>query len=402
MKRLQIVAAVLAIAVMGLVGCTTIPTEYREPAPLAAETRSALNLRVHDRVWTLVRDNYFDEKFRGVDWIGLREKHRTEAAAAPDDTALYRVLGRLCAELKQSHLAALPPRTVHEKATEHRAAAGLRWLNLEDKRVVTDVIPGGAAAEAGVQPGWLIQTRDGRAIDELEIFVSKLGQPVGFTFLDLNESVVALTLEPRLLDFERQITRELPGGYRYVRFDRFTLASLRWLSAELKTHRTAPGVIIDLRQNPGGNVAANQMAVEEFFDQPKPVAMGRFVRRGGKASETNGFGLFSAHYAGKVMILIGPGSASASEIFAHVMQQEKRATVVGRRSAGAVIVSRFYRLPGGGQLQVPIQDYVGRDGLRLEGRGVTPDIVVPAPTIADWRVGRDVDLEAVRDAGALR
>lgn len=402
MKRARMMMLVLAAVALGLAGCATIPTEYREPAPFAAETRSALNLRVHDRVWALVRDKYFDEKFRGVDWFGLREKYRTEAAAAPDDTALYRVLGALCAELKQSHLAALPPRTVHEKDTERRAAVGLRWLNLDGKRVVTDVIPGGSAAEAGVQPGWLIQTRNGRDIDEREIFVSRLGQPVGFSFLDLDERVVTLNLEPRLLDFERQVARELPGGYRYLRFDRFSLASLRWLSAELKAHRAAPGVVIDLRQNPGGNIAANQMAVEEFFGQSKPVAMGRFVRRGGKESETNGFALFSAHYMGRVVILIGPGSASASEIFAHVMQQEKRATVVGRRSAGAVIVSLFYDLPGGGQLQVPIQDYVGRDGLRLEGRGVTPDIVVPVPKIADWRAARDVDLEAALDAGALR
>lgn len=398
MKPLRFVAGALVVAVLFLAGCATAPTEYREPPPLAAETRSALNLRVHDRVWELVRDKYFDAKFRGVDWVGLRAKYRTEASAAPDDTTLYRVLGRLCAELKQSHLMPLPPRTVHEKDTEHRAAVGLRWLNLDGNRVVTDVIPGGAAAEAGVQPGWLIQTRDGKAIDEREIFVSKLGQPVAFTFRDLDERVVALTLEPRLLDFERQIARDLPGGYRYLRFDRFSLASLRWLSAELKAHRAAPGVVIDLRQNPGGNVAANQMAVEEFFDQSKAVPMGRFVRRSGKERETRGFALFSAHYTGKVMILIGPGSASASEIFAHVMQDEKRATVVGRRSAGAVIVSRFYDLPGGGQLQVPIQDYVGRDGLRLEGRGVTPDIVVPAPTIADWRAARDVDLEAALSA----
>jgi carboxyl-terminal processing protease len=122
--------------------------------------------------------------------------------------------------------------------------------------------------------------------------------------------------------------------------------------------------------------------------------MGQFVQRSGKVRETKGIALFSARYAGRVVVLIGPGSASASEIFAHVLQQQKRATVVGRRSAGAVIVSRFYRLPGGGRLQVPIQDYVGVDGQRLEGRGVTPDVVVPAPTFADWRAGRDPELEA--------
>jgi carboxyl-terminal processing protease len=151
---------------------------------------------------------------------------------------------------------------------------------------------------------------------------------------------------------------------------------------------------VDLRQNPGGTVAANSMAVQEFFDRREPVPMGRFVRRDGKERESSGFALLSARYAGRVAVLIGPGSASASEIFAHVMKNEKRATVIGRRTAGAVIVSRFYGLPGGGRLQIPIQDYIGVDGERLEGRGVEPDVAVPAATLADWRAGRDPELEA--------
>ena len=385
--------AALAVTLLLLAGgCVTAPTEYREPPPLAVESRTALNLRVHDRVWELVRDKYFDDKFRGVDWLAMKGKYRDDAAAAPDDTALYRVLARLCAELKQSHLAALPPRTVHEKDTEHRAAVGLRWQNLGGNRIVTDVIPGGAAAAAGVKTGWILLARNGRPIDERDIFVSKLGQPVAFTFRDLEERTVELTLEPRLLDFERLVARDLPGGFRYLRFDRFSRESMHWLSDQLKAHRSAPGVVIDLRQNPGGNTFVNFVAVEEFFDRRVP--MGRFVQRNGRTRETHGIALFSARYAGRVAILMGPGSASASEIFAHVLQTEKRGIVVGRRSAGAVIVSRFYDLPGGGQLQVPIQDYVGLDGQRLEGRGVVPDVEVGAPNAADWRAGRDVDLEA--------
>lgn len=393
MKRPHRVWANCSAALLLFVaGCATVPTEYREPPPLKSESRTALNLRVHDRAWQLVNDKYFDGKFRGVDWPAMKEKYRAEAAAAPDDTALYRVLAKLCAELKQSHLTALPPRTVHEKDTEHRAAIGLRWLNIEGKRIVTDIVPGGAAADAGVKTGWLIVSREGRPIDEREIFVTKLGRPVSFGFLDLEDRPVALTLEPRLLDFDRLIAHDLPGGFRYLRFDRFSMENLRWLSAELKTHRTAPGVVVDLRANPGGNTVANMMVIQEFFDRRVPT--GQFIRRDGRTRETHGLALFAARYPGRVAILLGPGSASASEIFAHVLQAEKRAIVVGRRSAGAVIVSRFYDLPGGGQLQVPIQDYAGRDGLRLEGRGVAPDVEVAAPKAADWRAGRDVDLEA--------
>jgi len=79
------------------------------------------------------------------------------------------------------------------------------------------------------------------------------------------------------------------------------------------------------------------------------------------------------------------------------MQQHRRATIIGRRTAGAVIVSRDYPLPGGGRLQVPVTDYVGNDGQRLEGRGVTPDLVRPALTLAELRGRKDPDLaEAVQ------
>ena len=391
--RLRQIAA-LAAAVLGLAGCATIPTEYREPAALAAEARATLNLRVYDRAWELVNEKYFDREFLGVDWVAMRGKYRTEAQAGPDDAALYRVLQKLCAELPQSHLSPLAPRDVHEMSSDHQAAVGLRWARIEGQFVVTDVLPDGAAAIAGVQVGWIGRSRDGRPINPQERRISRLGQPVTFEFGDQQDRLVTMTLEPRLLDFDRQVARELPGGFRYLRFDSFSFANLRWLSAELKAHRAAPGVVVDLRQNLGGMVAANSMAVQEFFDRREPVPMGRFVRRDGKERESSGFALLSARYAGRVAVLIGPGSASASEIFAHVMKNEKRATVIGRRTAGAVIVSRFYGLPGGGRLQIPIQDYIGVDGERLEGRGVEPDVAVPAATLADWRAGRDPELEA--------
>ena len=399
--RLRQIAA-LAAAVFGLAGCATIPTEYREPAALAAEARATLNLRVYDRAWELVNEKYFDREFLGVDWVAMRGKYRTGAQAAPDDAALYRVLQKLCAELPQSHLSPLAPRDVHEMSSDHQAAVGLRWARIEGQFVVTDVLPDGAAAMAGVQVGWIGRSRDGRPINPQERSISRLGQPVTFEFLDQQDRLVTMTLEPRLLDFDRQVARELPGGFRYLRFDSFSFANLRWLSAELKAHRGAPGVVVDLRQNPGGTVAANSMAVQEFFDRREPVPMGRFVRRDGKERESSGFALLSARYAGRVAVLIGPGSASASEIFAHVMKNEKRATVIGRRTAGAVIVSRFYGLPGGGRLQIPIQDYIGVDGERLEGRGVEPDVAVPAATLADWRAGRDPELEtALAELGKL-
>jgi carboxyl-terminal processing protease len=203
-----------------------------------------------------------------------------------------------------------------------------------------------------------------------------------------------LTLTPQLIDFTVCESRTLAGGIRYLRFDEFDRASLHWLSTRLKSDPPPAGVIVDLRSNLGGDVLALSVAIAEFF--PGRVTEGRQITRRGFAREDHSLPWLSARYAGPVVILIGPGTASAAEIFSHVLQFHHRARLIGRRTAGAVIISRLYGLPGGGQLQVPVTDYVGLDGQRLEGRGVTPDVVLPLPDISDLRTGRDPDLEAAR------
>jgi len=94
-----------------------------------------------------------------------------------------------------------------------------------------------------------------------------------------------------------------------------------------------------------------------------------------------------------VVVLVDRGTASAAEIFAAVMQDHGRATVLGRPTAGAVLASWSYELADGGQLQLSREDYLAPKGRRLEGRGVEPDQTVPR-TLADLRAGRDRDIEA--------
>lgn len=378
--------------VFGASGCATVPTEYREPPPLAAEERTALNAEVFDRAWELVDENYFDASFRGVDWAAMRGRYRPDAVRAKNDEELYGVLNAMAAELKESHLVALSPRRAHERRQDHRALIGVRWEKIGDARVVTDVVPGGPADEAGIRTGWLVVSRNGAPMpDGRDAFVARLGEKVTYGFIDEEERLRRFVLEPRLLNFARLEAGPLVDEWVYLRFDRFSWETVRWLSRELKRHETAPGVVVDLRYNSGGDTFSLRLAIAEFFDER--MAEGAMVSRDGRMKEAHSFGWLSAQYGGRVLLLVGPETGSAAEIFSHVLQHHERATVMGRRTAGAVISSRYYRLPRGGELQVPILDYVGLDGERLEGRGVTPDIEVAKPTLADRRANRDGELE---------
>lgn len=389
-RNIAVLLVVFAL-LFAVTGCTSIPAAYIEPAPLAAADRTALNLQVYDAAWQLVHDKYFDPKFRGMDWAALRTQYRPAAAASAGDRELYQVLNRLCLELKESHLTALPPQRTHEIRVARRMAVGMGWVQVEDRQVVTELVPGGPADQAGVQPGWIVTACEGRPLTPAAPASPPPGQPVTYSFLDLANVPHDITFQPQLLKFDQLVSRELPGGYRYLRFDRFGPDTLHWLSTELKQHRRAPGVVLDLRENPGGYVVAFQLAVGEFFK--RRVATGRFIRRDGRVKDARNLSLFSARYPGKVVILTSEATGSAAEIFTHVLQYHGRATVIGRRTAGAVIVAHNYRLPGGGTLQVPVQDYRGLDGRRLEGRGVLPNITVARAGLADVREGRDLDLE---------
>jgi carboxyl-terminal processing protease len=204
---------------LALPACSTPPRAYVEPAPLAADARPTLNLQIHDAVWQLVNDKHFDPNFRGVDWPAMKTKYRAAAAAATTDADLYRILDRMCAELKESHLVPLPPQRTHELKTARRMAVGMGWVALEGRQVVTEIVPGGPADLAGVQEGWIVVTCEGRPLTDGPPLTPQAGRPVTYGFLDLKNDSRAITFEPQLLKFSQFVSHALPGGHHYLRFD---------------------------------------------------------------------------------------------------------------------------------------------------------------------------------------
>ena len=389
-RRVGLVVAALVL----LAGCVSTPAP-RIPLtsiPAAQQVRAEHNLQVFSTVWSLVVDKHYDPKVNGLDWLALGRKAGAEAAAAKDDTALYAALNRMLDALHDSHTHALSPTLAIERRTRERTRTGFNMTRLENRWAVWEVLPGSPAERAGVQRGWIAVERNGEAIGERPDFHPHTGEVAQWTFLDADDRTIMLPLaaEPLPLTAPQQ-ARLLPGGIWYLRFDEFATPDRRWLSAQLKAHRDAPAVVLDLRRNPGGDTFSLGIGIGEFFDHT--VDCGTFITRGGRVDVKRSWGWGSAHYRGRVAILLDGSTASAAEIFAAVMQDHHRATIIGRKSAGAVLASWFYALPDGGELQLSREDYIAPQGYRLEGRGVTPDIATTL-TLADLRAGRDPDLAA--------
>ena len=383
-----------AVVALLLAGCTTTPAPRVALAevPVAQRARAEANVRVFDRVWGLVADGHYDPKLHGVDWAAAGRKYGPEAATAADEKALYGSLNAMVGLLQDSHTHALPPVQATERRTQMRARTGFNLIRVEGRWIVSELVAGSPAEAAGVKPGWIVVARGGTPFGERSEARPKEGEVARWEFLDEHDRPVALDLAARTLSTKpRQEVRALPGGAVYLRFDAFDPADRRWLSNQLKANREAPGVVIDLRRNPGGGTISLGITIGEFFD--RSVECGTFITRGGHRGGKSSWPIGSARFGGRVVVLVDGATGSAAEIFSAVLQEHGRATIVGRKTAGAVLASWYHGLPDGGELQLSREDYVTPKGRRLEGNGLEPDVPVPR-TVADVRAGRDVDLAA--------
>ncbi len=399
-----LLGAGLALALL-VPGCVYLPQgALPDPATLTPEQRADQNELVYSTAWDLVQRGYFSNRYKGIDWDAAYDRHLAAARAATNDTELYNAINDLIDELDDDHTHALSPAEADEMDREQRVLLGLILRPADADKpdgpmLIFDTIPGSNAAESGIQPGWLLLSCDGRPPGDV-LGEDRLheNQVVQCTFRDRRDHERTIALTARTVSTQPILATTIrEDGIVVLRFDQFDRESARWLRDQLKTHADAPGLIIDLRQNPGGDAAALGRMLGEFFTHR--VDMGTFVSRRGFSDRLHAWHWFaSASYTGPVAILVSRNSASSAEIFAAVMQYHHRATTFGETTAGAVLASRFFPLPGGGRLQMAIDDYISPGGRRLEGNGVTPDHLI-TQTAADLRAGRDPVLTAA--VGAL-
>lgn len=164
----------------------------------------------------------------------------------------------------------------------------------------------------------------------------------------------------------------------------------RGLGAVIKRARKHAVIVLDLRGNGGGSVETLTKLTGYFVSEPTMVGdlhtrIGRekFVAKPDKNPIT-----------GRLLILVDSETASASEIFARLMQLAGRGTVYGDHTAGAVMASRFYQYDDYAGASITVSDFVLHNGERLERAGVKPDVFVVPPPAYIGR-GGDVVLAAI-------
>ncbi len=405
LRRLGAFVGVCAL----LAGCATIPppkalVNLMSSAPKPGADRTAYNLSVYDNVGDWVADHYYDPHYNGADWPAARARHRTAARDAKDDTELYTAINALLGELNDRHTYAQSAEDFARLFWHRNVVIGLRSIEVagstDGRRRILDLIPGSPAAEAGVREGWILLTCDGRRPTDV-IGFNKLhdGQAVRCDFLTERGESRTLSITARQMNVPTyHRIREAADGIYVLRFDQFDETSAGWVREQVKAHSDAKGLIFDVRANPGGHFFALASILDDVFAERGEL--GHLVHRGGTAQWHHWiFDHGSARYAGPIAVLTSPFSTSAAEIFAQLVQERKRGPVVGQKSGGALLTSVFWPLAGGGRLWITVYDYRSPNGTRVEGQGVTPDILVPLDAIGSIDgTGNDAVVQAAVDA----
>ncbi len=190
------------------------------------------------------------------------------------------------------------------------------------------------------------------------------------------ENLKEITLTREIIPLQSVKAEFLSPGFIYVRITNFQSHSSKDFKTklqQLKKEHSIKGLILDLRNNPGGLLHQAVSIADYFLDE------GRIVYTKGRRKEQNT--VFSAHETGEkkypLVILVNEGSASASEIVAGAVQAHKRGIIVGTQSFGKGSVQTIIPLPDGAGLRMTTARYYTPDDRSIQALGITPDVVVP-------------------------
>jgi carboxyl-terminal processing protease len=327
------------------------------------------NLRLFTEVLSIVQSQYVDE-------------------VPPKDLIYNAIKGTLRG--LDPHSSFLDPDMYREMQVETSGSFGGLGIEItlrDDVLTVVAPIEGTPAYRAGIQPGDRIlkieglSTKDMQLADAVKRMRGKPGSKITVTIVREGWT------EPKDFLITREQIRvqsvknnQLEPGIEYIRLRQFQEQTSNDLETALEKYvkeGKIQGLVLDLRNNPGGLLTSAVEVTEKFLEPGKLVVYteGR-VRNQNMRFSSNAKRSFTDF---PVVVLVNQGSASASEIVAGALQDYGRAVVLGTQSFGKGSVQTIIPLSDGSGLRLTTAKYFTPKGRSIHGKGITPDILVEGP-----------------------
>lgn len=422
--------------------CFSLPAEN---AVSNSEDFSVIAEKTLDETWSLIIKRNFKDKSSDESWLKIYNDARPGILNSKNSGELLSKINGMISKLGQSHMALLPPvsssakkaltiqrhnrnssggssNTHSKKVSQHRtslshnaAGVGLRTCVVDNKLCVLSVSSGSSADAAGIKMGDVITSIHGFHFDlssytdyPWDMIADSMlngtyGSSVKVGFYKRDGEVIQelkrtliygpwikVGAMPKISGIVE--SKILPGnvGYIYLSpcFPQQVIKMHQVITGKLEGCR---GIIIDLRNNPGGIMFMAPGMAGWLSD--KELEMGRMETRE-CSLKLKAYPQQSA-FTGPLAVLINHGTFSTAEVFAAGIQDNGRGKIFGETSGGKCLPSLFFLLSTEYRLQTVFGDFTRINGKRIEGKGVKADVPV-SMCYSELSAGKDSVCEAAR------
>ncbi len=350
--------------------------------------------------WTLVNEGYYDpEILDEIQWKRIRQKTLQKQIETSDEA--YSAIEDMLKPLEDPFTRILRPKDYQLLKTSNFGSEinGVGLQLGEDEMTkeikVISTLAGSPAEEAGIISGDKIDKVDGISCSDLGLAntASKLrgesGTKVLVQITSISDMSKEIDLERRSVDLRPVRTKRLRddshtiGYLRITQFSESVPDKIEEALQELKD-KEVEGVILDLRNNSGGLVSSGIAVAESFLsEQPIVETKDRNGIKDAIISQKNTF------FDGPMVTLVNKGTASASEILAGSLQDNKRSILMGKQTYGKGLIQSLKSLGEDSGIAITVASYLTPQGNNIQGLGITPDKILDLPEANDYGNSED-------------
>ena len=349
---------------------------------------------LYDESWKSIEKNYVDTSFNSQDWKRWRNRYRGKLKTEEDARV---AIETMVASLNDIYTRFLPQKEYEEQFNSidsHITGIGVNITSRAGKTVIHSVLEGTPAQKADLRAEDIILYVDGKDINGIDLY--KVSEMVRGP----ENTVVILRIKRGRYFVTKKIKREKieiksiessikKGNIGYIKIKSFigTNTSNDFSSA-IASMKNTKGIILDLRDNPGGLFGNALFVANTFIKDGKIVSI---VTKNGKKDDVRAIGKNDV-ITKPTVVLVNGSSASASEIVSGALKDNKKAILVGTKTFGKGLVQKIVPLPNRTGINITIAKYLTPNGSDINKIGIEPDYKVEY-TLKDMVQKNDTQLK---------